>query len=465
MDRRKAVSGATVGQSLAADRRTASRDTIFALSSGRPPAGVAVVRISGGAVRLALATMAGVVPEPRRAAVRAIRSAAGDVLDRGLVLFFPGPNSVTGEDVAELHLHGGPAVVASVLRALGTLPGLRPAEAGEFTRRAFDHGRLDLTQVEGLADLIAAETEAQRRQALRQADGALRALYDGWRERLIRARALIEADLDFADEDDIPASVAPEALATAQAIGAAIGAHLADTRGERLRAGAEVVVLGAPNAGKSSLINAVAKRDVAIVAAEPGTTRDLLEVRLDLDGYPVTLVDTAGLRAAEGAVEREGIRRATRRAETADLVVWLVDVTVRGGSPSPPAVSQPVVRVGTKVDLIDSVSERSRAAAEFDVLTSAATGEGIPALLDVVARRIAGVATPAESPLMTRERHRAALMAARQAIAHATAGGGGPLELVAEDLRQAGDALGRITGRIDVEDLLDVIFRDFCIGK
>jgi tRNA modification GTPase len=445
------------------ESRAPAGDTIFALSSGPPPSGVAVVRISGPGVRFALGTIVDTIPEPRRAALRSIRSSDGETLDRGLVLFFPGPASVTGEDVAELHLHGGRAVVAAVLTMLAGLPGMRPAEAGEFTRRAFVNGRMDLTQVEGLADLIAAETEAQRRQALRQADGALSGLYDGWRERLIRARALIEADLDFADEDDIPASVSGEALRDAAVVADEIAAHLADARGERLRDGAEVVVLGAPNAGKSSLINAIAKRDVAIVDPEPGTTRDLIEVRLDLAGYPVTVVDTAGLRDASGAVEREGIRRATARAGTADLVLWLADVTQPAASP--PVVPGAVVRVGTKMDLIGAGAQRARLGPEFDVLTSAASGEGIGALLDVVTHRIAAALAPGESPLMTRERHRTALSAARESIAAGVAAGQRPLELRAEDLRRAGDALGRITGRIDVEDLLDVIFRDFCIGK
>ena len=290
---------------------------------------MAVIRISGPGVRFGLETLIGSVPEPRRATLRSIGRGSAKPIDRGLVLFFPAPESFTGEDVAELHVHGGRAVVAAVLAELAGFAGFRPAEAGEFTRRAFLNGRMDLTEVEGLADLIAAETEAQRRQAVRQAGGALRVLYDGWRERLVRARALIEAELDFADEDDIPASVSGGAFAEARAVGQEIAAHLADRRGERLREGAEVVVLGPPNAGKSSLINAIAQRDVAIVAPEPGTTRDLIEVRLDLGGYPVTLVDTAGLRDAAGEVEREGIRRARVRAEGADVVLWLADLQRR----------------------------------------------------------------------------------------------------------------------------------------
>ncbi|HVZ15163.1 MAG TPA: tRNA uridine-5-carboxymethylaminomethyl(34) synthesis GTPase MnmE, partial [Bauldia sp.] len=254
-----------------------SADTIYALSSGPPPSGVAIIRISGPRVRFGLETLIDSIPEPRRASLASVR-AAGELIDRGLVLFFPGPGSFTGEDVAELHVHGGRAVVAAVLRALSVLPGFRPAEPGEFTRRAFQNDRLDLTQVEGLADLIAAETEAQRRQALRQADGGLSRLYEGWRDRLIRARALIEAELDFPDEEDVPGSVSAEAWEIAAGLEEEIVNHLADRRGERLRDGVEVVILGAPNAGKSSLLNAIARRDVAIVTSEPGTTRDMIEV-------------------------------------------------------------------------------------------------------------------------------------------------------------------------------------------
>jgi tRNA modification GTPase len=440
---------------------TNAADTVFALSSGPPPAGVAVVRLSGPAVRFGLETLIDSIPEPRRAMLRSIKGRDGATIDRGLVLFFPGPASFTGEDAAELHLHGGRAVVAAVLAELGALSGFRPAEPGEFTRRAFVNERLDLTQVEGLADLIFADTEAQRRQALRQADGALGRLYDGWRERLIRARALIEAELDFPDEDDVPGSVSVQVWDDVAALEKEIVNHLSDRRGERLRDGAEIVVLGPPNAGKSSLVNAIARRDVAIVTPEPGTTRDLIEVRLDLGGYPVTLVDTAGLRAAEGVVEREGIRRAEARAAEADLVLWLADATKPASeSPLPGGVT-----VATKIDLVDSDAERSRLAGRFDHLVSSTTGAGIGALLDNVTRRIAADLAPAESPLVTRQRHRTALASCLEAIRAALADDSRPLELRAEDLRRAGDALGRITGRIDVEDLLDVIFRDFCIGK
>ncbi len=403
------------------------------------------------------------LPEPRRASLRSVRDAAGAVIDRGIVLLFPGPASFTGEDMAEIQVHGGRAVISALLSALAEVDGFRPAEAGEFTRRAFLNRRMDLTQVEGLADLIEAETEAQRRQALRQADGELARRTEGWREGLVRARALVEAELDFAEEEDVPASVADTAWGYVEALVGEISKHLDDGhRGERLREGAEIVLLGPPNAGKSSLINALARRDVAIVTAEPGTTRDLIEVRLDLGGYPVTLVDTAGLRNSEGVVEREGMRRATARAERADMVLWLGDVT-EPPAPLPGPASGPVLRIGTKIDLIDSEDERSRLAASFDLLLSVKTGAGVDALLKRLEAVVAEAFDPGETALITRSRHRAALLACREALVASLRDG--PLELRAEELRRAGDALGRITGRVDVEDLLDVIFREFCIGK
>jgi tRNA modification GTPase len=436
-----------------------SGDTIFALSSGPPPSGVAIIRMSGPSVRFGLETLIDSIPEPRRASLHSIRGHDRQAIDRGLVLYFPGPASFTGEDVAEFHLHGGRAVVAAVLAELGRLPGFRPADAGEFTRRAFGNDRLDLTQVEGIADLVLAETEAQRRQALRQADGALGRLYEGWRERLVRARALIEAELDFPDEDDVPGSVSVQVWDDMRALEKEIVNHVSDRRGERLRDGVEIVVLGPPNAGKSSLVNAIARREVAIVTPEPGTTRDLIEVRLDLGGYPATLVDTAGLRDGQGPIEREGIRRAEKRAADADLVLWLADATGPATTALPGALT-----VATKIDLIESESERSRLAGGFDCRVSTVTGEGIDDLLALVTRRVA-VDPPIESPLVTRARHRTALASCLEAIRAALTDDRRPLELRAEDLRRAGDALGRVTGRIGVEDLLDVIFRDFCIGK
>jgi tRNA modification GTPase len=437
-------------------------DTIFALSSGLPPAGVAVVRVSGSGVRFGLETLIDSVPEPRRAILRSVRARDGGIIDRALVLFFPRPASFTGEDVAELHLHGGRAVVAAALAALAALPGFRPAEPGEFTRRAFANQRMDLTQVEGLADLIAAETEGQRRQALRQADGALGRQYESWRIALVQARALIEAELDFAEEEDIPGGVSVQSWDIVRGLEKEIVNHLADRRGERLRDGAEIVILGPPNAGKSSLLNAIAKRDVAIVTAEPGTTRDLIEVKLDLSGYPVTLVDTAGLRETDGLVEREGIRRAEARAGRADVVVWLVDMTVSGPVPPP---FPGMLLVATKLDKIDSEAERKLLSNGFDAAVSAVTGDGVNELLGLLSKRISAEIPPTESPLITRSRHRSALEDCLQAMRAALAGTAEPIELRAEELRRAGEALARITGRIDVEDMLEVIFREFCVGK
>ena len=392
-----------------------------------------------------------------------IRSADDEALDQGLVVFFAAPASFTGEDVCELHVHGGRAVVMSILERLSGLDGFRPAEAGEFTRRAFGNQRLDLTQVEGLADLVMAETEAQRRQAQRQSDGTLGRLYESWRGRLVRARALIEAELDFTDEEDVPGSVSSGAWAIAGAVRQEIVNHVEDRRGERVREGLEIVVLGPANAGKSSLVNAIAKRDVAIVTPEPGTTRDMIELRVDLDGYAATLVDTAGLRDAEGVVEREGVRRAEARAATADMVLWLGDV--RDGPTKAPALAADVLHVGTKLDLIDSETERSRVLAQFDYAVSSMTGEGVAELLAGLGRWLSEALGRGESVVATRARHRAALKACAESIAEALQDDARGLELRAEDLRRAGDALGRVTGRIGVEDLLDVVFRDFCIGK
>jgi tRNA modification GTPase len=442
-----------------------ARDTIFALSSGTPPSGVAVVRISGERARLGLEALTGSVPEARKASLRLIKGFRGEVLDRGLVLFFPEPGSATGEDVAELHLHGGRAVVVAVLDRLGGIEGFRPADAGEFTRRAFLNRKLDLAQVEGLADLVAAETEAQRRQALRQAEGRLGAIYEGWRSRLLRARAMVEAGLDFADEEGVPGSAGREVWDDVAAVGQEITRHLVDgRRGERLREGAEIVILGPPNVGKSSLFNALARRDVAIVTAEAGTTRDLIEVHLDLGGFPATVVDTAGMRDAVGAVEQEGIRRATERAGKADLVLALSELAGMDFEMAPTEGAVPVLRVGTKLDLIDSEDEQCRRMKGFDVAVSSRTGEGLDRLCERIAAFLAAELAPGESPLITRARHRAALESCRVAIEGAGRAGSAE-EIRAEELRRATDALGRITGRVDVEDLLDVIFSDFCIGQ
>lgn len=443
-------------------------DTIYAVASGRGPCGVTVLRVSGPAVQSVLETMIGSVPEPRRASMRSIRDRNGGVLDHGLVLWFPGPGSFTGEDVVEFQVHGSRAVVAAVERSLAQVDGVRPAEAGEFTRRAFVNGRIDLTEAEGLADLLAAETDEQRRQALAQSDGGLRVLYEGWRGRLIRARALIEADLDFADEEDIPGSVVAAAEAEVGALIAALDGHLADGhRGERLRSGFRVVLAGAPNAGKSSLLNALARRDVAIVSEEAGTTRDILEVHLDLGGWPVTVVDTAGLRDGGGAIEREGMRRARERIDAADLVLWLTAAdgsdAVEGRGVEVPG--GPVWRVVTKSDLVDRVT--GDVGFETDTTgfrVSVRTGDGLGALVAAVGDA-AGAGMGGGGVAPTRERHRVGVETAATALRQAYPFGARPLEIVAEDLRRAGDALGRLNGRVDVEDLLDVVFGEFCIGK
>ncbi len=436
-----------------------SRDseTIFALSSGALPAGVAVVRVSGGLAGGAVRRLFGRLPAPRQASYGAIAVDGGTIIDRGLILWFPGPASFTGEDCAEFHLHGGPAVVRALAEALQAIPQVRPAEAGEFSRRAFLNGKLDLTEIEGLADLIAAETEGQRRLALRQASGGTRAILDALRARLIRMRALIEAELDFPDEEDVPGSVASEVWREAAALATEIRAHLASTRGERLRSGLEVVLMGPPNAGKSSLLNVLVGREAAIVTPEAGTTRDLIEVRMDLGGYPVSLIDTAGLREAGGPIEAEGIRRALARGGAADLVLWLLPPDGVSGPP-PVSAGVDIWRVATKADLGGSA-----VGADFEV--SAVTGAGLDALELALGRFAAERLGGREDAVITRARHREGLELALCHLERAIAGDGLGLELRAEDLRAAADAIGRVTGRIDVEDLLDVIFGEFCIGK
>jgi tRNA modification GTPase len=435
--------------------------TIYALSSGHGKAGVAIIRISGSAAGEALRRLGGSVPAPRVAALRTLRDPnSREVLDHSLVIWFPAPASFSGENVAELQIHGGRAVIEGVFRALASIDGLRPAEPGEFARRAFEHGKLDLTEAEGLADLIDAETEAQRRQALRQSGGALKALYDGWRERLIMALASIEAELDFSDEGDVPDAVAEVALAAARGLRTQITAHLADgRRGEILRDGLRVVIAGPPNAGKSSLMNALAHRDVAIVSAEAGTTRDAIEVRLNLGGFPVVLIDTAGLREAGSDIEREGIRRALQHAAQADLVLWLRDAGLPLGEPPEIAGHARLIEAVNKIDLAPS--------ADFgDALRlSVKTGEGLDRLIARLSDEVRQAADIGENPAISRARHRHELQRCAAALGRFLTGDFAALELRAEDLRDAATALGRLTGRVDVEDILDRIFADFCIGK
>jgi len=435
-------------------------DTIVALASGAVPAAIAVIRISGPETRRVLEAFCGGVPDPRHASLRDIGPPRLPAIDRGLAIWFPGPASFTGEDMAELHTHGSRAVVSAVIEAVLSLPGTRLAEPGEFARRAFENGKLDLTQVEGLADLISAETEAQRRQALAQAEGSLRTLYEGWRIELLGAQALVEAGLDFADEGDVAADIAVKADAIVAPLLVSISHHLADRRGERLRDGVHIVIAGPPNVGKSSLLNALAKRDVAIVSEEAGTTRDVLEVHLDLGGLPVTLTDTAGLREAESKVEAEGVRRALARTEQADVVLWLVDATAPIWELPAALEIRTAICVLNKIDL-----ERGFTPHRDCLQISARTGQGLDRLVEALEEQAAHVAeTGLASPLMTRARHRAELEGARVALQRFGQPTLSP-ELKAEELRIAARHLGRLTGRIDVEEVLGAIFGEFCIGK
>lgn len=441
--------------------------TIFALGSAPGRAGIAVVRISGPGAGRALDFMAGPRPKPRMAAGRFIRHPeTGEKLDHGVVLWFPSPKSFTGEDVVELQLHGGRAVVQAVLTALALMPGFRMAEAGEFARRAFEAGKVDLAEVEGLADLIDAETEGQRRQALAQASGALSDLYDGWRASLIEALGLIEAGLDFSDEADIGAKTFADATSIIAVLDRAVKHHLEDGhRGEIMRDGFRVALVGPPNAGKSSLLNALARRNVAIVSEEAGTTRDVIEVRLDLGGLPVIVSDTAGFREAEGAIEREGIKRSQAVAEAADLVLWLTDARERE-TVLPPEIAAIADRTLLVLNKIDLISDGGAPPLPDDMVPlSVTTGAG----LDDLIKRVRVIAHERighhQEPALTQVRHRQLVERCRDCLTAFLIGSVDEVELRAEDLRQAADALGRITGRIDVEDVLDHIFGRFCIGK
>lgn len=425
-------------------------DTIFALASGAGRGAVAILRISGGKSFAVVQKLCGAAPAPRRASVRTLRDRDGLVLDRGVVLWLPGPGSYTGEDSAELHVHGGPAVVRAVTAALAQA-GCRPADAGEFTRRAFLNGRMDLLEAEGVADLVAAETEGQRRQALRQLAGEGSRQVLQWAERLRRVLAWQEALIDFPDED-LPEETAQALMSEVCALTRDIGAATEESlHGVRMRDGLVFAVTGAPNVGKSSLVNALAARDVAIVAASPGTTRDTLEVRLDLAGVPVTLVDTAGLRDTSDPVEAEGVRRARARAAAADLVVHVADASAGSGDSVPPDA----LLVANKIDLA--------AAPSGHLGVSAATGIGLAALraqLEAAAIRLTSVHGNA---VMSRARHTAALAEAAAALRRAAKAD--LPELRGEELRLGMRALGRITGSVDVEDVLDTVFAAFCIGK
>ncbi|MFU0505096.1 tRNA uridine-5-carboxymethylaminomethyl(34) synthesis GTPase MnmE [Pseudaminobacter sp. NGMCC 1.201702] len=437
------------------------QDSIVSLSSGRLPSGVAVVRLSGPGVRRAVETITGSLPTPRIARYGQLRAGDGSKLDDALTLFFPGPHSFTGEDSAEFHVHGGRAVVSAILERVGELDGFRQAEPGEFTRRAFLNGKLDLLEAEALADLISAETEAQRRFAASNSEGRQSELYMDWRRRLIHARAMIEAEMDFADEDDIPGSVSSTIWADVTGMIEEIRDHLAGfRRAEIIRDGFDVLIIGAPNAGKSSLLNALAKRDVAIVTDEAGTTRDLVEVVLDLDGLKVRLTDTAGLREGAGKVEAIGIARAIARARNADLVLEIEDLT------SPVAITElvglkNVLRIGTKIDLAGADSAR----AQYDHRISVVTGQGIAELIVAIGAKASMAAGDTSDVLPSRQRHVELLRTTASHLETAMTTAAQSLDLASENLRLASDQLGRISGAIAPDDLLDVIYSHFCIGK
>ncbi|MBV9394110.1 MAG: tRNA uridine-5-carboxymethylaminomethyl(34) synthesis GTPase MnmE [Methylobacteriaceae bacterium] len=435
--------------------------TIFAMATPPGRSAIAVCRISGPATRGAVLRLAGRVPAPRQAQLsRLAHPLSGETIDEAVVLFFPGPRSYTGEDCAELQVHGGRAVSRTLIEALGSL-GLRPAEPGEFTRRAFLNDKLDLAEAEGVADLVDAETEFQRRQALRQLEGRLSRQVEAWRSELIRLRAQLEAELDFADEGDVAELMISNIIIDdARQLSRELHLALQHARtGERLRDGLRIVIAGAPNAGKSTLLNTLAGRDIAIVSEHPGTTRDALEVHLDLGGYPVTVTDTAGLRPSDDPIERIGMDRALAHAAACDLVLWLLEPG--SGATAPPvfAGSAEVWTLATKCDI-------APAPASAKLGISATTGIGLDRLeceMQAFARQ--RLETGGEVPALTRERHRQALAAAAAALERVVAGPRLPPEVLAEEIRVAQNAVGRIAGRVDVEDVLGEIFSRFCIGK
>jgi tRNA modification GTPase len=434
--------------------------TIFALSSGRLPSAIAMVRVSGPQAGTALARLAGKVPVPRMATRALLRDADRQPIDDSVILWFPGPASATGEDVAEFHVHGGRAVLAALFASLSGIENVRAAEPGEFTRRAFENGKLDLTEAEALDDLIHADTDRQRRQALRQLKGLLGDKARDWRSRIIEASALIEAGIDFSDEGDVPAELIGPALAKIETLLGEIEEVLAaQGQSERLREGLVVAIAGPPNVGKSTLMNQLARREVAIVSPHAGTTRDIIEVQLDLDGYPVTVIDTAGIRHTDDPVEQEGVRRARARAGDADLVLWLVDGASSGQAD---AGGVPTWTVRTKIDLD---RHRPDDASDFDFRISASRGDGLKELISALVGFAQNYFGSGEGGLIGRERQRKLLQQTAELLRRSISQVGRGEELVAEELRAASHNIGRLLGRVDVEDVLDAIFRNFCIGK
>ena len=454
--------------------------TIYALGTPTPsralPGAISVIRLSGPRAAEALIFLTErrafergrsardpALPEPRRMTLRTlVDPVTGETIDRGLVVWFEAPHTETGETMAELHLHGGRAVVGGALAAIGKLGFCRLAEPGEFTRRAFEHGKLDLTEAEAIADLVAAETDHQRRQALQQMDGALSRLYEDWRTLGLRTLAHLEAAIDFPDED-LPDGVADEVRQGMQQLRAEILLHLDDRRGERLRDGLQIAIIGPPNAGKSSLLNLLVRRDMAIVSETAGTTRDVIEAHLDLGGWPVVLADTAGLRRSDDAVEQEGIRRAQARAASAELRVLVLDATADWRSARDALVAE-TIGWSPERDIVVVNKTDLAAIAEDDVMSlSTLSGDGLPALLARLEDAAATLMQEGGPPPLTRARHREALIDCHEALDRALVAP--EIALAAEDLRLAMRALGRITGTVRIDELLDVIFRDFCIGK
>lgn len=436
------------------------QDTIFAPASGAGPSGIAVIRISGPECRFVVETMCGSIDVERRAYLRQIRSKAGELLDSGIVVVFEKPKSFTGEDSAELHVHGGSAVVDAVCNELGGYDGVRMAEAGEFTMRAFQNGKIDLTESEALADLIDAETEEQRRFALLNTGGAHKALYESWRSKIIDCLAELTAEIDFADEADVEDNLDTKAQTDIRDLVKEIDSHMKRYRNsEIVRKGFRVVIVGRPNVGKSSLLNTLAGRDVAIVTDVAGTTRDVLEIALDLRGRKVVLSDTAGIRKTRDDVEQIGVERAVAAANAADLVLVLSDLSKSSEIDEIPNFDAPTIRIGNKADL-----NGNRSAGAHDLAISVKRDEGIDELIDLVTREVEHAADPIDvGPF--RKRHFLLLTETRDALEEAVSRGNKSIELVAEELRVAADSLGKITGSVDVEDLLDVIFSRFCVGK
>jgi tRNA modification GTPase len=437
--------------------------TIFALSSGRPPSAIAMVRVSGPQAGLLLSALGGKIP-PARVATRALLRDVGQrPIDDAVMLWFPGPASATGEDVAEFHVHGGRAVLAALFAALAAFENVRAAEPGEFTRRAFENGKLDLTEAEGLDDLIHADTDRQRRQALRQLKGLLGDRARDWRARIIEASALIEAGIDFSDEGDVPAELIAPAIAKIKALLAEIEKVLAaQGQSERLRDGLVVAIAGPPNVGKSTLMNQLVRREVAIVSPYAGTTRDVIEVQLDLDGYPVTVIDTAGIRETEDPVEQEGVRRARARAADADLVLWLADW------PQAEIENQgtaPVWLVRNKIDLAAGGRPMAEPQDQAGFAISASRGDGLPELIAALVSFARDYFGGNEGGLIGRTRQRKLLQETASSLQRCIDVVGEGEELAAEELRTSVHSLGRLLGRVDVEDILDVIFREFCVGK